>query len=75
MCFEEWSKVSEKNITPIFSPELDGSSENYGQLLLVCSYRGTRIAFTGDATERHMGTQRPKKKENLREVTHTARQQ
>lgn len=72
MCSEEWNKVSGKNITPILSPELERSSGNYKQLLLICSYRGTRIAFTGDATERHLGTQRPKKKENLREITDMA---
>lgn len=45
---------------------------NYSQLILVCCYRETRIAFIGDATERHLGTQRPKKKENLREITDMA---
>lgn len=72
MYFEERNKVSGKNITPIFSPELDRSSGNYSQLLLVCIYRRTRTAFTGDATQRYLGTQRPKKKENLREVTDVA---
>lgn len=38
MCFEEWNDVSGKNITPIFSPELDRSSGNYSQLLLIWSY-------------------------------------
>lgn len=72
MCFEEWNKVSGKNITPISSSELDRSSGNYSQLLLICRNRGTRIAFTEDASERHLGTQRPKKKANLREITDMA---
>lgn len=53
MCSEEWNKVSGKNITPI-------SRQNWTQVVVTTassfSFEGTRIAFTGDASERYLGT-------------------